>query len=60
MYIETDTILTFVLPDELHEAERFRETNDMTEWQERQSTTAVSFMLKRYYKAERNEEGDRG
>ena len=52
MYIETDTITTFVLPNELHEAERFRETNDMTERKESLSTVAISFMRKLYYKAE--------
>lgn len=52
MYIESHTIITFVLPDEFHEADRFRETNDMTEWKESLSTTAVSFMLKRHYKVE--------
>lgn len=57
MYIETHTIITFVLPDEHQQACRFREDNDMTEWQERQSTTAISFILKRYYKADYNKEG---
>lgn len=56
MYIETDTIITFVLPDEFHEADRFRETNDMTEWKESLSTTTISFMRKQYYKAEYKKE----
>ena len=58
MYIETHTIITFVLPDELQQACHFREDNDMTEWKESISTVAISFMRKQYYKAERKETED--
>lgn len=57
MYIETHTILTFVLPDEFQASEHFREDNDMTEWEEARSTRAISFMRKQYYKAEYKEGG---
>lgn len=55
MYIETHTIIIFILPDEYQQACHFRKDNDMTEWQERLSTKAISFIRKQYYKAERKE-----